>query len=179
MGHVFTEILTGGLFVASFILHGWSLMFVGTLIFLSILIIIILYDLAHTIIPNLLVYPLIILGLILAWLREGFSPEFSATIGASIIISLFFVALWAGSQGRAMGLGDAKLSLALALFVGFPLSISGLLLSFWLGAVIAVLVLLYQVKQRTINREVPFAPYLALGFLCAYFLHINLLIFLV
>lgn len=169
--HFIGELLTGLLFVAAFTLHGITPMLIVALPFLALLVAIVIYDLRHTIIPNEFVYPLIILGFGAAAL----SGNNVYTYITALAMSGIFALIWLLSRGRAMGFGDAKIVLALGLFVGYPLAISGFLLSFWLGAVISVFLLVIQGKRRTMGSEVPFAPYLALGFLCAYLLHIQLL----
>ncbi|MBL1434265.1 prepilin peptidase [Candidatus Wolfebacteria bacterium] len=168
--HVLAEVVLGAFFGAALYLHGISFALLLSLIFLTLLTSIVIYDLRHTIIPNLLVYPLILIGGLMAYM----SGDLYAAIVAACTAA-FFAAIWLFSGGRAMGFGDAKLVFALALFVGYPIAITGFMLSFWIGAVISVALLVFYRKGRTMSNEVPFAPYLALGFLCAYFLQLNLL----
>jgi len=169
--HVVAEITLGALFAGAFYIHGLSIELVFALLFLSLLTSIVIYDLKHTIIPNILVYPLIVVGGAMAYLGGDITHSL-ITAGS---MAVFFGLIWLLSKGRAMGFGDAKLVLALALFVGYPIAITGFMMSFWLGAVISVGLLVFYGKSRTMSHEVPFAPYLALGFLCAYFLQLNLL----
>ena len=168
--HALAELLYGAAFVLSWYVLGFSFAFFFTIAFFSLAGTIVLYDIAHTIIPNVLVYPLMALGGVWALLSTGETAALLHTILSAIGVSGFILALWFFSKGRAMGFGDVKLVFALALFVGFPASVAGLLFSFWGGAVISILLLLYPRKHRTIQSEVPFAPYLALGFLCAHLL---------
>lgn len=79
----------------------------------------------------------------------------------------FFVLVWALTRGRGMGLGDAELSSVLALFLPWPLAIPMLLFAFWSGALAGItLVVLYKYRPRA---EIPFGPFLALGFVLALF----------
>jgi prepilin signal peptidase PulO-like enzyme (type II secretory pathway) len=171
VSHVLAEVVLATLFGAALYIHGTGLELVLALLFLTLLTSIVIYDLRHTIIPNILVYPLIVIGGVLAYVQGGFIE--SAV--AALTMATFFGLIWLVSRGRAMGFGDAKLVLGLALFVGYPLSITGFMLSFWIGAVISVALLVFYRKRRTMSNEVPFAPYLAIGFLCAYLLQLNLL----
>tara|TARA_B100000745_G_scaffold168274_1_gene110074 strand:- start:7258 stop:8004 length:747 start_codon:yes stop_codon:yes gene_type:complete len=170
VSHFLAEVVLAALFGAAFYIHGFGIELVLSLIFLTLLSSIVIYDLRHTIIPNVLVYPLIVVGGAMAYI----SGDIYTPIAASAM-ALFFALIWLFSKGRAMGFGDAKLVLALALFVGYPLAITGFMLSFWIGAVISVALLVIYGKRRTMSNEVPFAPYLAIGFLCAYLLQLNLL----
>lgn len=169
-GHFLAEVVTAALFVFAFYMHAFGPLLILTLPFLALIVGIVLYDLRHTVIPNIFVYPLIILSFGVAIL----SGAQEATFITAFSISALFGLIWLLSRGRAMGFGDAKLVLALALFVGYPLSLTGFILSFWIGAVVSVFLLVISGKRRTMNHEVPFAPYLAIGFLCAYLLQINL-----
>ena len=170
VSHVLAEVILATLFGMALYIHGFTLELFLSLIFLTLLTSIVIYDLRHTIIPNVLVYPLIVVGGGMAYLGQDMYAFVIA-----LTMAAFFGLIWLLSKGRAMGFGDAKLVLALALFVGYPLSITGFMLSFWIGAVISVALLVFCGKRRTMSNEVPFAPYLAIGFLCAYLLQLNLL----
>ena len=78
----------------------------------------------------------------------------------------FFGGLWLLSRGSWMGFGDAKIAFSIALFLGWPGAIAGIVLAFWIGAVVAVGMLLSRQYGR--KAEVPFAPFLALGCMAAY-----------
>ena len=67
-----------------------------------------------------------------------------------------------------MGLGDSKLMLGGGIFLGFPASLSALILSFWVGGALGILLLLASSKI-TLKSEIPFGPFLASGILLAFF----------
>ena len=88
-----------------------------------------------------------------------------------------------------MGLGDAKLSFGIGLFLAPLLALSAIVLAFWIGAVISLGIIGYQyieellfhrkslighVNNLTIKSEVPFAPFLVLGLYLVFFLDINI-----
>lgn len=66
-----------------------------------------------------------------------------------------------------MGFGDVKFVIFMGFFLGFPNIIVGLFISFLLGAIIGLL--LIAVKKKKIKSQVPFAPFLIIGTLVAYF----------
>lgn len=142
-------------------------------IFLAALLVlgfIVLYDLRHTIVPMTATLTLLLLAGIFSWLS---SPELLARHAlVSLGISFFFVLLYAGSHGRAMGLGDAPVALALSLLVGSA-AIPGLLFSFWIGALVGIGILVARPGGPTMGIEVPFVPFLAVGYLLAYFTQWN------
>ena len=67
-----------------------------------------------------------------------------------------------------MGLADAPFAFALALLAG-EAALTGFVFSFWIGAIIGIIILVNAPRGHRIGIEVPFAPYLAAGFFLAYF----------
>lgn len=62
-----------------------------------------------------------------------------------------------------MGRGDANLAFPLALFLGWPLSLAMLFVSFWLGGIFGVMLLIFKNKKYGLKSEIPFGPFLALA----------------
>lgn len=71
-----------------------------------------------------------------------------------------------------MGWGDAPLELSLGLLLGLSLGATALMLSFWIGAVVGIVLIVFK-KGLTMKSELPFAPFLVLGALIAHFLHVD------
>lgn len=160
-------------------------------ILFSVLIVVAVYDIYHLIIPNEFVFALSAIALL--WqgmaayeafsLAELINPALSA-LGAFA----FFGGLWKVSGGRWIGFGDAKLVVPLAFIAGFPAVFSLVILSFWVGAAVSVLWLLVQkITERgkvplrflgqniTMKSEIPFAPFLIVGFLLSVFCEIKVM----
>jgi prepilin signal peptidase PulO-like enzyme (type II secretory pathway) len=170
-----TEVLLGGLFVSAYVSIGLVPALPLFLLSLSTLLALVLYDLQHQILPpSLLAIFLaasVVTGFLLAPSPDAFYSSLVSAfcIGASLALIHFF------SRGRAMGLSDAPLAFGLACLVG-PLAFSGFVFSFWIGAVIGIALLLKRPAGSRMGIEVPFAPFLAAGFLLAYFTQWNLFI---
>jgi leader peptidase (prepilin peptidase)/N-methyltransferase len=63
-----------------------------------------------------------------------------------------------------MGLGDAKLVLGLGWMLGFSAGVNAIVLAFWIAAVVSV-IWLYAVYGKFKHKtEIPFGPYLIIGF---------------
>lgn len=146
------------------------------------------YDIKHKIIPDGLVIAFSVLALLnilvdylliennveqvkerLIWFLVG---------GPVLALPLFLI--WLISRGQWMGLGDPKLVLGIGWFLGPILGLSAVILAFWLGAFYGiVLIILSKFKWHGLNihgkTEVPFAPFLILGFLLVLFFEIDLL----
>lgn len=172
-----TEATLAVLFVLAYLTVGFSGVLLLLLTALSLLLALVLYDLAHQILP----FPLLavfvvasaVTGLMLApSLTEFLNSLFVAfLIGASLALIHFF------SRGRAMGLADAPFAFGLALLTGSSAALAGFIFSFWIGAGIGIVLLLQRPAGSRIGVEVPFAPFLAAGFLLAYFTQWNPFIF--
>ena len=156
----------------------------------SVILVIVVYDMRHTIIPDEAVIALTALAFILLGYKifagipdQTFLNHILSGFGASA----FFGSLWYVSKGRWIGLGDAKLAFPFGIVVGFPLVFSTVILSFWIGAVLMLLILGVQKLLKkwktklsflsqtlTIKSEVPFAPFLVLGYIFTHLLGINI-----
>lgn len=167
--HALVEGLSGLIFASAYLTLGASVSLSIFLVAVLILLFIVLYDMRHTIVPFV---PVLVLTFLALLFRIGQAPE-PAALGFSLLIAgtigTVFLAFFVLSNGRAMGLGDAPVALGLSLLVGPFSAISGLLFSFWIGALYGIVVLVTTPKGHRMGIEVPFVPFLALGFLLAYF----------
>lgn len=166
--YLVAEALLGSLFVVAYLVTGLSIALPVLLACLALLLALVAYDLRHMMLPSGLSWPLILLSLLYAYLVAPTSYELGVVLLTSGLVAAFFFAFHVASGGRAMGLGDAPLGAALALIAG-PLAFSGVIYSFWIGGVIGIFVLLARAPGTRIGIEVPFAPFLAAGFLLALF----------
>ncbi len=187
---------TGALFVgvSYFALHTWgetALFVPGALhlaILMAFLVVIVVYDIRHKIIPNDIVYLFSGLSLLYAFFFHIFVPNGTSLwsdLVAGPAFALPFALLWAVSKGRWMGLGDAKLALGLGWILGLSASAVAFLLAFWIGAIWSIVVVvlgatgfLSEQRKLTLKSEIPFAPFLFLGFLVTFFCSYNLSTFL-
>jgi leader peptidase (prepilin peptidase) / N-methyltransferase len=191
------EFITGLIFALLF-LKFQDLFFSDTLIFsfnyayysvaFSLLIVIAVYDLKHKIIPDILSFVFGILAFIgLFFLNSigslGFSLHIPTLLGflAGPIIAGPFAFFWLVSSGRWMGLGDAKLAIGLGWLLGLPFAISGVVLAFWIGSVVGIMLVIFSRLERAslakkygMKSEIPFAPYLVLGAFLAFIFSLSL-----
>jgi len=167
-----TEILLGGIFVLTYSTLGMTFSLLCMLLSLSLLLALVLYDLAHQILPPVLLGTFVLSGAITSFISSSSFEEFLTTVliafltGGSLALIHFF------SRGRAMGFSDAPLTFGLSLLVGSA-ALPGFIFSFWIGAVVGIVVLLGRPVGSRIGVEVPFAPFLALGYVLAFFTQWN------
>lgn len=183
------EISTGVLFLLTYLAFGLPLSLTEIVIFLiyliaiAILTVITVYDIKHKIIPDSFVYAFAMLGIIkLATLYfAGLSISAWDLLAGPILFLPFFL-LWYFSKGQWIGLGDGKLALGIGWLLGLSSGGAAIILGVWIGAAVSIIMLIfYKIKLfkarnlLTMKSEVPFAPYLILGFLIVLFLHLNIL----
>jgi prepilin signal peptidase PulO-like enzyme (type II secretory pathway) len=166
-----------------------SLLFTLDVMMWSTLVVIIVYDLKHMIIPDSLsafFVALTTVRLAVFWkfgLVTGYGLLAYALAG--LVLSGFFFALWLVSSGRWIGLGDAKIAVGMGLYLGLAQGLSSFAFAFWIGATFALTKMFFSFivgklqlskgeKSITMKSEIPFAPFLILGMLLAYVLGSNI-----
>lgn len=127
-----------------------------------------LFDLYYMYIPNAFVGMIVLAGLWESFLKIHITGgETALSIGGAVLgVGLFFFSLWYFTKGRGMGFGDVKLAAAVPLFLGSFEGIVSMLLAFWLGAAVALTLMLFQ--KRGVKDEIPFGPFLVLGALLVF-----------
>jgi len=162
------ELLSAISFVLIFHIYGASITTLLLLILSIFFIIIFFIDLKHFIIPNVLTFPLMVIGFL-----KSFDPNLNQTIfpnyinsligglfGYSIIwLIIFFYKKVRKKEG--MGLGDAKLMAVIGFWFGWisiPFTI------FISSTVALILVIPSLINQsRKMSSEIPFGPYIIIG----------------
>lgn len=160
---------------ASWWIPGLQLLFkiflVGVLLTLG------LTDLKKMLIPDKIVLPAIFITLIYLLVLGGYSnntifppavlqmliPYFLS----GVLIYLFFMAIILITRGQGMGGGDSKLGALIGLSLGFPLSLVALMLSFFLGAGVALI--LIALGKRRFGQTLPFGPFMVAGTIISLF----------
>lgn len=170
--YALSETTLAVVFVLAYLKLETTVMLVVFLAAITVLTFIVLYDLRHMIVPPVASGLFVLLSAVFAVLSFGSGQLFGTVLLTAGSIALGFFLLFVLSKGRAMGLGDSPVALALCLLAG-PFAFSGLLLSFWSGALIGIGILVSHPKGHRMGIEVPFVPFLALGYLLAIFTQWN------
>lgn len=159
------ELLNGFLYLILFKHFGGSLSFIFYAIIFSILIVISIIDFEFQIIPdslNISIFILAIVYKILQYTLYGISPQILNSTLALIISSGLFLLIAILSKG-GMGGGDIKLIGALGFILGIKLSLLNIFLSFILGAIISIFLLLFKIKEK--KDPIPFGPFICIAFM--------------
>jgi len=167
------ELATGVLFVLVFDIAFPNLILsIFYFLISSFLIIIFAYDLKYYIIPDEIVFSVIIASFLYQlfgnWKLEiGNLLLISNPLFSALGASLFFLTIFLISKGKWLGFGDVKLAFFMGLFLGFPNIAVALFFSFLIGAMIGVGLILSG--KKSLKSEVPFGPFLVTGTFIALF----------
>jgi prepilin signal peptidase PulO-like enzyme (type II secretory pathway) len=165
------ELFFGFLFVFLFhyklsvISFGNIIDFVYLVLIFCFFAIIFIYDLRHFLILDKIVYPAILLTFL--YNLSDFQELIYNHLPSAFGITAFFLIIFLLSRGKWLGFGDVKLAFFLGLLLGFPQTIVAFFLSFFSGAIIGVILILF--KKKKLKSEVPFAPFLIIGSFIAFF----------
>lgn len=164
-----TEALLGAVFLGLYLAYGVSLLSLVLALLSAVTLYLVLYDLAHRVLPLPGLGLAVLLGLVAFALRYGAEGDALIPLLVAIVGPGAIAAFWFFSKGRAMGGGDAPLALALALATALPGSFLGTLYAFWTGAVVGLVFLAIREKRFRMGVAIPFAPFIACGYLIANF----------
>jgi leader peptidase (prepilin peptidase) / N-methyltransferase len=184
------ELLTGLLFVLITFTYipqdvSGAALLAAHLVIACLLVVILIYDAKHKIIPDPLVYTFIALTGIMLFIGGDTSgnaaisaasevsqafhmPTLSAVLAGPLLF-IPFALIWRLSKGRAMGFGDAKLAWGMGWSVGLAQGISAVVFAFWIGAAVGITkIIIDRIRSSgrphiTMKSEIPFAPFLIIG----------------
>ncbi len=156
------ELLTALLVAACFAVYGWSGDAFVASFFCVVLVTVSATDLAHRIVPNVIVLPAAGLVLVAQTILHPSAEWAIGAFGAS-----FFLFLAALAYPKGMGMGDVKLALLLGAMLGRTVPV-GLMLGM-IAALVPSVILLARHGSAARKMAIPFAPFLALGALVALF----------
>ena len=166
--YLVVELLSAISFVIIFHLYGISITTLLLLILSIFFIIIFFIDLKHFIIPNVLTFPLMVIGFL-----KSFDPNLNQTIFPNYINSLVgglfgYLIIWSIiflykniRKKEGMGLGDAKLMAVIGFWFGWISIPFTIFISSTVALIIIIPSLINQSKKM--SSEIPFGPYIIIG----------------
>ncbi|MDQ4064707.1 MAG: prepilin peptidase [Actinomycetota bacterium] len=164
------EAATAVLFVLAFVHFGVTLRAAVFAAFFWVLVVLTVIDLEHKLLPNRVVYPSVIAGMIaltvVAFVDGDLDRLRAGGLGALIFGGFLFIVAFIAPAG--MGGGDVKLAVLLGLFLGYAGGVGvvlvGMFLSFAIGALVSTGLMIAGKAGR--KSAVPFGPFLAAGAIC-------------
>jgi len=152
----FVELLTGITFLLIFQKFNWSIQFLKWIIFTGLLISVGLIDLLNGVVPDVIVVPGLVIGLIFS-IFGGSGSILQSIYGLGIIGGFFLIVIILSRGG--MGWGDLTFGMMIGSFLGLELSLLTLLIAFVSGAIVGLIAL--AVKKKSRKDPIPFGPFLS------------------
>lgn len=162
--YLITELVTGLLFAFVYYKLGFTWELTVALLFISLLVIINVSDIAYMLIPDkilLFFLPFLIVGRVLSPLEPWWDAIVGALLGFSILLLIAII-----SKG-GMGGGDIKLFFLIGLVLGALNTLLTLFVASVIGMIVGIIVLKVLGKGR--KSPVPFGPSIAIAAIIVYF----------
>ena len=156
------ELMSAGLAAGSIVAFGANWRGLAVMVMALALVPVVVIDLEHRLIPNIVVLPAAALALVFAVLHNPdrwWVPVIGALGAAAFLGILWFL------YPRGMGFGDVKLALLLGAVLGASV-IPALFIAFAAGSILGI-VLMARHGASARKTAIPFGPYLAAGALLA------------
>jgi leader peptidase (prepilin peptidase)/N-methyltransferase len=152
------ELITALTFAAVILVRGFDDDLIVELPFVAALIALAGIDADHKLLPNKIVYPLAVWGIVAVLIaeRDDFVEHLVAGAGAFLFLLLAVLA-----YPRGMGMGDVKLAGAMGVYLGVSV-IPALLIAFLSGSVVGAVIIAREGAAAR-KKAVPFGVFLALG----------------
>ena len=115
-------------------------------------------DYDHRLLPNRIVYPMAIWGLVATLLVDRADLVENLIAGAGGFLFLFIALL---AYPRGMGMGDVKLAGAMGLYLGLAI-VPAMLIAFLSGSIVGLAIIAREGAQAR-KKAIPFGVFLALG----------------
>lgn len=149
------ELLTGLLFMLTYVMYSFSAQGYFSVVFISLMICIFFIDLEHYIIPDSILAGLLLLCIGKMVILKH--PEFWNGIITTGVVFLFFYLVYILSSEKFGG-GDVKLFTLLALYFGWPQINLLIVMSSVSGLIIAGILILAGIIKK--DEPIPFGPFI-------------------
>jgi len=157
------ELMTGILSIAILFMFGLTLEGVVYFVFISSLLVITFIDIDHKIIPDIITFPGIPIGLAASFVLPDMTFKSSLlgllAGGGSLLLVAWTYSLITHKEG--MGGGDIKLLGMIGTFIGWKGVIFTIFASSLAGTLVGIFVML--LKGKNLKFAIPFGPFLSIG----------------
>ena len=156
------EAMTAGVFVAGYLLFGAQLLLVPRLVFACAMIVLLVIDLQHRILPNVITLPGVLIGFVFSWfLPPGWFDSLIGLMAGGGILLLTAEAYYRIRREEGLGMGDVKMLAMIGAFLGWKLMLVTLVLSSFMGSIVGLTVI--ALKKGDMKYALPFGTFLAVG----------------
>jgi leader peptidase (prepilin peptidase)/N-methyltransferase len=161
------ELITGALFVAGYLIYGWTALLAVRLAFACAMVVLFAIDLRHHILPNVITVPGIVVGFVLSLLlpAPGWKSSLIGLVAGGGVLFAIAEAYYRLRGVEGLGMGDVKMLSMIGAFLGWPLMLVTLVLASFAGSVIGVAMI--ASGRGGMKAALPFGTFLAVGALTA------------
>jgi leader peptidase (prepilin peptidase)/N-methyltransferase len=160
------EAITGAVFVAGYVIYGWTPLLAVRLMFACAMVVLFAIDLRHHILPNAITLPGIVIGFALSFvLPPGWLASLIGLIAGGGILFAIGEAYYRVRGIEGLGMGDVKMLAMIGAFLGWKLMLVTLVLASFAGSLVGVGVML--AGRGGMTFALPFGTFLAVGALAA------------
>lgn len=158
------EALTGLIILFLYFKYGLNTTFIRFSILVLALITCSFIDIRYKIIPNIITYPGIVIGLVFTLLTNQ-QNLILAFMGVLIPAGFLFLITYLYPGG--LGLGDVKLVAMIGAFIGWQHTLLVIFIGALVGSVLGIILMVIGVINR--QTRIPFGPFISLGVLLILF----------
>jgi leader peptidase (prepilin peptidase)/N-methyltransferase len=156
------EAITGGVFVAAYLIYGWTPLLAARLLFACAMIVLFVIDLHHRILPNVITLPGVVAGFVLSFfLPPGWRSSLIGVIAGGGVLFAIGEAYYRTRGYEGLGMGDVKMLAMIGAFLGWPLMLVTLVFASFAGSLVGVGLLL--TRRGDMKAALPFGTFLAVG----------------
>lgn len=154
------ELLTGILFFCTYNIFGLSFNFIKYIIFISFIIVIGFIDLDTTNVYTKTTISAMIVGIIYILIEKFYFSYDVKTYIYAVLLCITIIGIIIFIT-KGMGSGDLDIYLVVSLFLGFKITAMTIFLSFILGSIIGILLIISKIKNR--KDYISFGPFIAVA----------------
>jgi len=156
------EVATAALFVGTYTLFGVGPLLLPRLLFGCAMIVLLVTDLQHRILPNVITIPGTLAGFLFSFTAPPgwINSLIGVAAGAGILLGL----AWTYARLRheeGLGMGDVKMLAMIGAFLGWKLTLVTLMMASFAGSMIGLALIL--MRRGGMKHALPFGTFLALG----------------
>jgi len=138
-------------------------------VFIVLSMVIVIYDMRHSVVPLEVVVIMLIMGLVATIVRQYFFGFNIFDFLSGVLVAIPFAILHLVSKGKWVGAGDIFVYAACGFIFSLPIGLTGFFYSVWVGAFVSLALLFLHKKEYTLKSQIPFAPFIILGMFLAFY----------
>lgn len=160
------ELTTGAVFLGAYLLFDSPALLIQRVLFACSMIVLLVIDLEHRILPDVITLPGIVLGLAFSvFMPPGWRDSLIGIVLGGGSLWLMGELYFRIRHEEGMGFGDVKMLAMIGAFLGWKLMLLTLVLSSFLGSIVGITMI--ALNRGDMKYALPFGTFLAIGAIAA------------